>query len=1039
MSELSDSVQNLQAMLERYTGYDGPGMVDDAVSDEFIAQLNGFISGIADIGDLQDIDFQTFSPEDFETVLTYIQSFSRETERQSVLQINAGLPAFEQDPTLFRDLIYRDLDNIVRDINTLANEGIELRLDAEMPEPQTAPANTQPAATATANPHPSAAGAGAGAGAQAQPQPPEDISLTSLETHILTLSNTLIETFDENINALQERINAAEQDADTSALQAEIDALTERRDAIQDGITPLQRRGNGPEWDETSDMALAALISELQSGGFNLNFGEDQDVNLYDAIRTQSDQNIIHTSWLRGAEGEYSEAYHNHLRAQLGLIVGQLEELEAFDTNGNLILDVPDEVTEEQAAQYAQLSTMYQMLNPLVASIDALEAEGQFNFADNPPPGLYEVQGLSVIDYPDALALIDTALQSEYMSGQHYFETNFDDGVFDIGSRRATQVLILSIAEDLGLDIRQPRLSPEFRAQLANALEDEENVVLLANTYFDGDTEAVSGYLIRALNTLAVQSPNILPEEQPQQIGPQNLIYRPEFNEAETHRLDAALNNVESAELSAINQLAITMTGFGFEQLMPESTLSAEQIADMTELDRDAAFSTLFTSVYEEELAALGISDPSVLTEEQAEELAEGITIRLGERFNNVFDNIDAFDSGHRIFLKEDMRQAVQGAITTLQNQDGDLDAATNSFASNIPSHNDFIAENGVGRRSPGLVQRLEQQAENAARAEPLPATEEPDMNAQAPAYGVGQEPLATTDITFIIDPLPGNGNVTEPLPGTEAIYPLPGDDSTLPSGVYVRGRYSDTLMNIEASDEEIANIQETLGINLQDLYEAQYMTPDTSSRYHQDIGRFFVLAIHPEYEELDSGFVIGYADDEGQIQWGYLRNDEFQANHMTLPQQLGVQFLRPDADGYDRIETHGRISQDIISGPHVTSMDDDNHIIRHFMHGALVYPDGRLSETLRLDHLGTQINLSDWEGDNRYGPIDQRIHPSEREGSIYAPREEDAQPEEVQEETMFPAPVDTFRANADDLTGRDHEDFAHGNQGPAGPIVRPT
>ena len=190
--------------------------------------------------------------------------------------------------------------------------------------------------------------------------------------------------------------------------------------------------------------------------------------------------------------------------------------------------------------------------------------------------------------------------------------------------------------------------------------------------------------------------------------------------------MTTSLSRVPETEIAAITHFSAIMTGFGLENLLPDGTLSQEQMEAIQSTDRTQAFSNLFASAH-------GASDGS----------ADGITAELVTRFNAVYNDIPAYSAYHKIQMRADLREAAEAATAIYADTQGSaqekLNAAGAAFAAAMPQHENFINDHGLGRRS--IIPRGSNGIDATTPVYPIgfaisPATAEPGQSALDAALG---------------------------------------------------------------------------------------------------------------------------------------------------------------------------------------------------------------------------------------------------------------------------------------------------------------
>lgn len=661
------AVETLQRALSDYAEYEGPvdGNLTPELYDLLATFTDGFqnIGGVATILNSGNIEIEgIYDPALGEALQSYFggdalnpvrnalaNPIGGERIARGLLSMGGAPEVFINNPNLLLQFADTDLSGIVEAINTLEADGL---LDARPQELTQEQIEAQPAA------------------------------IEAMETIIRDDLTYFRDYSQGRLDALQAQLDELPDDAD-GRVQIEVRMGTYERtiDLLNGGLERIENLDPDTQPDPNFQEALRVYVEFLQRG---------HTITAY-MDGSENTSNRIDPDDVVDGSGNYTQEYEDFLLGRLEQYESTFEELEAIDAR-----------SEEQEFQY-------QLILRTRAFTGAMEEMVESGAYIHPAaPGSDDApEEPEVMPIEEARPIIEQAIR-------HMWETQGvevtpvlgeeDDWEFEFASRIALQAFLIDLKGFLNIDVDGEAgvYSRELRVALAEAFENADTRRSVANRYFRGE-EAMVLQLLQALNTYA--DPAIVPDltVRPSNIEEDALITFPDLRENEAAMMSAAIDRMPDNELLAMNEIMITLTGYGMEDFMPEGTFSEEQAA-ILELggDRSEILGDFFTKIRQEAYDAL-VRDGRPLSELETE-----IQERMVERFNNLVGDNAAFDVIRVEFMRDYIRRAASDALAAEASTEGNpqniREAAGITFADGIPGAVTFAENHGPNMRAYFIV-----------------------------------------------------------------------------------------------------------------------------------------------------------------------------------------------------------------------------------------------------------------------------------------------------------------------------------------------
>lgn len=504
-------------------------------------------------------------------------------------------------------------------------------------------------------------------------------AIAAIETQLKEDLGFFVDTMQAEIDRATEELEALPEDAtdaDKQALETRIENIANGMAKLKTSYEAIKDLEVGGEFDQAFQDALTVYTSFLQKGNSLTYYIKD---SFGGGVPTAEDYVDI--------SGNYTANYEEYLQARLESYQTVREELEG-----------KDERTSEEEYKLQSLIRAEQLTENMTLLVES-------GLYDQPAP-TEPADEPEMIPVDQARPIIEAAI--EYMTKRtDQVEVtpklgDEDDGAFDLASRIALQAFMIDLKNTLDIDIERDSgvYSREFRTALETKLSDAATRRRVADLYFKGDEAAVL-QLVSALDTYANDADVAnLPGAFKANIGDTELISMPQFKGNETQLLKTSIDRIPADEMGAMNEMMITLTGFGMEDFMPEGSLTEEQIKALEHSgqSREEVLGDFFKSVEAEARAALE-RDGRPMSELGAE-----MEERMVERFNNLVEDNAAFNVIRAEWMRRYIGEAVEAGLAADENSEPNADIRSEdrafAFANTLPTAEEFLQEHGANRRS---------------------------------------------------------------------------------------------------------------------------------------------------------------------------------------------------------------------------------------------------------------------------------------------------------------------------------------------------
>ncbi|MFP4314289.1 MAG: hypothetical protein ACLFR0_08175, partial [Alphaproteobacteria bacterium] len=668
-AEIQSAIQTLQNAINTYAGRDTPVEVNGEFSPELYDVLAEFsqgfqnIDGVATILNSNNITIEgIYDPALGEALQNFLNNGEQIDQLRLALGLgfqgqaqnglrNANAPQqFIENPQLLLQFVDQDLAGIVSALNTLESAELLNERPQELTPDQIA----------------------------AQPE-----AIEAMETLIqqdLTFYKNYAE---QTVDFFQEQIDALEEDDEARAgLEVQRDNAQRTVDLLNGGLERIENLDPDQQPDPNFEEALRVYVEFLQRGT-PLTAYVDGDV---DPNARLAPENVI------DASGNYTQDYEDFLSAKMQ---GYQDRLSALEAN--------DDRTRQEEVEYQMLSRTNAFI-PVMA-----EMVNSGAYVHPPAPGAGNApEEPEVMPIEEARPIIEQAIRHMVQSGG--VEVNpvlgeEDDWEFEFASRIGLQAFLIDLKQFLNIDPDDESgvYSPELSSALADAFENPDTRREVANRYFLGREEMVL-QLLTALNTYS--NPDIVPDLEgrtPANIGQDALITMPDLRPHEQELMAASAAQIPDNELLAMNEMIITLTGYGMEDFLAEGTFDQEEMLLLEAGgDRSQILGEFFDTVRAEAYDAI-VRDGRPMSDLEGE-----IQERMVERFNNLVSDNAAFDVIRLELMRDHIRDAVSDALAAQETMEGasenQREAARITFADNIPGATQFAADYGPNMRAYFIV-----------------------------------------------------------------------------------------------------------------------------------------------------------------------------------------------------------------------------------------------------------------------------------------------------------------------------------------------